>query len=59
MPAEVVISGGNAKRVVFGSLSLTGHRLLLVRRHQRSEDFQAFLAINTRPLPRRIRLDVA
>ena len=45
MPAEVVISGGNAKRVVFGSLSLTGHRLLLVRRHQRSEDFQAFLRL--------------
>ena len=42
-PAEVVISGGNAKRVVFGSLSLTGHRLLLVRRHQRAVDFQAFL----------------
>jgi transposase len=44
-PADVVISGGNAKRVVFGSLSLTGHRLLLVRRHQRSEDFQEFLQL--------------
>lgn len=42
-PADVMISGGNAKRVVFGSLSLTGHRVLLVRRHQRAEDFQAFL----------------
>lgn len=42
-PAEVTISGGNAKRVVFGSLSLTGHRLFLVRRKQRAEDFQQFL----------------
>lgn len=44
-PADVVISGGNAKRVVFGTLSLTGHRLLLARRHQRAEDFQAFLRL--------------
>lgn len=44
-PAEVVISGGNAKRVVFGSLSLTGHRLFLVRRHQRAHDFQEFLRL--------------
>lgn len=41
--AEVIISGGNAKRVVFGSLSLTGHRLFLPRRKQRAEDFQEFL----------------
>lgn len=39
------ISGGNAKRVVFGTLSLTGHRLFLVRRKQRAEDFQEFLEI--------------
>ena len=43
--ADVVISGGNAKRVVFGSLSLTGHRLLLARRHQRADDFQEFLQL--------------
>jgi hypothetical protein len=44
-PAQVVISGGNAKRVVFGTISLTGHRLLLVRRRQRAEDFQEFLKL--------------
>lgn len=44
-PAEVVISGGNAKRVVFGAISLTGHRLLLPRRRQRAEDFQEFLRL--------------
>lgn len=42
-PAEVTISGGNAKRMVFGTISLTGHRLFLVRRKQRSEDFRQFL----------------
>jgi hypothetical protein len=44
-PADVEISGGNAKRVVFGTVSLTGHRLLLVRRKQRSIDFQEFLKL--------------
>jgi len=42
-PADVEICGGNAKRVVFGTISLTGHRLLLIRRKQRAVDFQAFL----------------
>ena len=42
-PADVEICGGNAKRVVFGTVSLTGHRLMLVRRKQRSSDFQEFL----------------
>lgn len=44
-PAHVEICGGNAKRVVFGTLSLTGHRLLLVRPKQRSEDFREFLKL--------------
>lgn len=43
-PAPVPISGGNAKRVLFGAINLrTGHRLLLPRRRQRGEDFQAFV----------------
>lgn len=44
-PAHVMISGGNAKRIVFGSISLTGHRLFLVRRRQRAADFQQFLQL--------------
>lgn len=44
-PADVEISGGNAKRVVFGTISLTGHRLLMIRRKQRAADFQAFLEL--------------
>jgi hypothetical protein len=43
-PLPVPISGRNARRVVFGALSLrTGHRLLLPRERQRAGDFQAFL----------------
>jgi hypothetical protein len=43
-PAAVVLSGWNARRVVFGTLNpVSGHRLFQVRRHQRAEDFQAFL----------------
>jgi hypothetical protein len=42
--AQVLLSGWNARRVVFGCMNLaTGHRLFLVRHHQRAEDFQAFL----------------
>jgi hypothetical protein len=42
--AQVMLSGWNARRVVFGCMNLaTGHRLFLVRRHQRAHDFQAFL----------------
>lgn len=42
--AEVVLSGRNARRVLFGAIHVrTGHRLLLPRRRQRAEDFQAFL----------------
>jgi transposase len=45
-PAPVPISGGNAKRVLFGTLNMvTGHRLFLARRRQRSEDFRAFLEV--------------
>lgn len=43
-PLPVPISGRNARRVIFGALSLrTGHRLLLPRERQRAGDFQAFL----------------
>ncbi len=43
-PAPVELSGGNAKRVLFGCLNIrTGHRLRVIRKHQRSEDFQAML----------------
>ena len=44
-PAEVRLSGGNAKRVIFGAMNLrTGTRLLLPRLRGRSGDYQAFLA---------------
>jgi hypothetical protein len=43
--AEVLISGRNARRVVFGAMNLrTGTRLLLARRKGKGEDFRAFLA---------------
>jgi hypothetical protein len=43
-PKQVLLSGRNARRVVFGSLNLrTGTRLFLVRHRQRAGDFQAFL----------------
>lgn len=43
-PAQVMLSGWNARRVVFGCMNLaTGHRLFQVRHHQRANDFQAFL----------------
>ena len=45
-PAPVLLSGSNAKRVVFGALNLhTGTRLFLVRAKSRAADFQAFLAL--------------
>jgi len=44
--AEVLLSGRNARRVVFGAMAVrTGHRLLLPRRYQRGEDFRAFLHV--------------
>jgi hypothetical protein len=43
-PARVILSGWNARRVVFGCMNLaTGHRLFQMRHHQRADDFQAFL----------------
>jgi hypothetical protein len=43
-PAEVHISGRNARRVVFGAMNLvTGTRLFLPRLKGRAGDFQAFL----------------
>jgi hypothetical protein len=43
-PMVVPISGGNARRVVFGALNIeTGTRQFLVRTRQRSADFCAFL----------------
>jgi transposase len=43
-PAEVMLSGFNARRVIFGAMNLrTGRRLFTVREHQRSTDFQGFL----------------
>ena len=42
--AAVVLSGFNARRVIFGGINLrTGRRLFLVREHQRGSDFQVFL----------------
>ena len=44
--AEVLLSGRNARRVVFGAIHVrTGHRLLLPRKRQRGEDFRAFLKL--------------
>ncbi len=45
-PAEIPLTGRNARRVVFGAIhGGTGHRLLLARRRQRREDFRAFLEL--------------
>ena len=45
-PKEVLLSGKNARRVVFGAMNLrTGRRLFLPREHQRAADFQAFLRV--------------
>jgi transposase len=45
-PQKVLLSGRNARRVVFGTINLrTGTRLFLAREHQRAEDFQAFLRL--------------
>lgn len=42
--AEVLITGKNAKRVVFGAINIeTGQRIFLARMKQRQEDFQEFL----------------
>jgi transposase len=45
-PQEVLLSGANEKRFLFGSLNVrTGHRLSVVRERQRGIDFQAFLEV--------------
>lgn len=45
-PVKVLISGWNAKRVVFGAMNLrTGKRLFLVRKSQKQGDFQTFLEL--------------
>lgn len=45
-PAEVHISGWNARRVIFGAMNLrTGTRLMLPRPRGRAGDFQAFLKL--------------
>jgi hypothetical protein len=45
-PAEVLLSGWNARRVVFGAMNLrTGTRLFLTRPKGRGADFQAFLKV--------------
>jgi hypothetical protein len=45
-PTRVLISGRNARRVVFGAMNLrSGKRLFLAREHQRQNDFQAFLKL--------------
>ena len=42
--APVPISGGNAKRVLFGAINIeTGRRLFLARRQGRGVDFEEFL----------------
>jgi hypothetical protein len=42
--ARVELCGGNARRVVWGTLNLiTGHRLFLCTRRQRAVEFQQFL----------------
>lgn len=44
--AHVAITGGNAKRVLFGAINLrTGHRLLLRRPTMEQAHFQAFLRL--------------
>jgi hypothetical protein len=45
-PARVLISGWNARRVVFGAMNLrTGKRLFLPRPRARQDDFHAFLEL--------------
>lgn len=42
--SEVVVSGSNARRVVFAAINIrTGHRIVMRARRSRQEDFQEFL----------------
>lgn len=52
--ADVPVTGQNAKRVLFGAINVrTGRRLVLGRRRQGQEDFQAFLLRMKRHYPGR------
>jgi transposase len=52
--AHVAITGGNAKRVLFGAINLrTGHRLLLRRPTMEQAHFQAFLRLVREAYPGR------
>jgi hypothetical protein len=45
-PAEVRLSGWNARRVIFGAMNLrNGSRLFLAQERQQAEDFQVFLEL--------------
>jgi transposase len=45
-PAKVLLSGGNARRVIYGMLNLrTGNRLFLVRASHKQQAFQDFLEL--------------
>jgi hypothetical protein len=44
--AKTPISGYNEKRVLFGAINIaTGHRVWLVRKHQKQKDFQIYLDV--------------
>jgi hypothetical protein len=44
VPAQVLLSGWNARRTIFGCMNLAiGYRVFQVRYRQRADDFQAFL----------------
>jgi transposase len=52
--AIVPITGGNAKRVLFGTINpRTGHRIALCRPNMRQEHFQAFLRLLRHSYPGR------
>lgn len=45
-PVQVLLSGRNARRVIFGALNLrTGKRLFQVHPHQRQQNYQSFLKL--------------
>ena len=52
--AHVAITGGNAKRVLFGAINLrTGHRIIWRRPHMEQAHFQAFLRLLREAYPGR------
>jgi hypothetical protein len=53
VPAEVMLCGRNARRVIFGAMNLrTGTHLFIERKRSCSGDFQAFLGEVRKALPR-------